>query len=179
MHLSDKEIWTALHGMVFGAGFLLLFSAGFFAIWNLRGEFLSETGLNWSIRRLSVVGWAMVLLVWLTVLVGTYWVYPWYRAKAPASVTGSGLVGYPKYLLLSNPKTADWHEFGMEWKEHIAWLSPILLTAVAFIISTNGRRLASDTRLRRAVLFLYTAAFFSAAVAGVFGALINKMAPVR
>jgi hypothetical protein len=128
---------------------------------------------------LSFAAWTMAILAWLTVILGTYWSYPWYRAKPPASVSGAALVDYPKYYLLANPQTADWHEFGMEWKEHIAWLVPILLTAVAFIISVHGKQLVADARLRRMVLFLFTVALFSAGVAGALGALINKAAPVR
>lgn len=29
--------------------------------------------------------------------------------------------------------TTRWHDFGMEWKEHVGWLVPLLLTAVAFL----------------------------------------------
>jgi hypothetical protein len=46
------------------------------------------------------------------VITGTWVVYPWYRESGPSS---------PKAQLLANPDTKDWHEFGMEWKEHIAW----------------------------------------------------------
>ncbi len=179
MHLTDREIWTALHGLVLGGGFLLLFSAGFFALSLLRANHFSPAGLNRFLRHMGIGSWAIALLTWMAVLVGTYCVYPMYRAKAPSSARGLMLMAYPKYFLLSSQRSSDWHEFGMEWKEHLAWLSPILLTAVAFLITVYGRRLAEDLRLRRAVLFLYTIAFFSAAVAGVLGALINKAAPVR
>lgn len=40
----------------------------------------------------------------------------------------------PGSILLANPATKDWHNFAMEWKEHIAWLAPILATVVAFIV---------------------------------------------
>ena len=68
---------------------------------------------------------------------------------------------------------------GMEWKEHIAWFTPILATAVAFVVTRYGGRLVQEARLRRALLILFSVAFFCAAVAGAFGALINKAAPTR
>jgi len=176
MELTFKETWTALHGMVFGAAFLLLFSGGFVAIWNLGSSDLTPQAATRQLRRLSIGGWLMVLLVWAAIILGTYCIYPWYRAKPAA---GASLVDYPKYLLLSKPQTADWHEFGMEWKEHVAWLTPILMTAVLWIVLFHGRLLVQHVRLRRVVLFLFTVAFFCASVAGVFGALINKAAPTR
>jgi hypothetical protein len=179
MHLTNREIWTAVHGMVFGAGFLLLFSAGFYAIWNLRVEHFSDIGLKKYLCRLAAGCWVMVILAWLTVLVGTYWSYPWYRAVPPRSLPAISLWQYPKFYLMSNPQTADWHEFGMEWKEHIAWLVPILLTGVAFVISFHGRLLAENSLLRRTVILLFTVALFSAGVAGLLGAMINKFAPVK
>ncbi len=47
---------------------------------------------------------------------------------------------YPKYYLMSNPQTADWHEFGMEWKEHIAWLVPMPLTAAWAVLHLKWKR---------------------------------------
>ena len=179
MHMSEKEIWTALHGMVFGAGFLLLFSGGFFAIRNLRAEYFSEAGLRQHLRRLTITIWIMVLLAWITVVVGTYWSYPWYRVKAPASVTGAALVAYPKFYLLSNSRTKDWHEFGMEWKEHVAWLAPIAITMVAYVTAKYGRALVRPRQLRTAVLAFALVAFVATGVAGAFGAFLNKYAPVR
>src|SRR6185437_3660163 len=101
---------------------------------------------------------------------------PWYRAKPQP---GSVLSDFPKFLLLSRKQTIEWHEFGMEWKEHIAWFCPILATAVAFVVTRYGRQLAYDVKLRRALLILFSVSFFCAAVAGLFGALINKAAPTR
>ena len=67
----------------------------------------------------------------------------------------------------------------MEWKEHVAWLAPILATAVAYMVTKYGAKLAKDDEVRRAVIVLFTIAFFAAAVAGLFGAFINKAAPIH
>jgi hypothetical protein len=179
MHLTNREFWTAVHGMVFGAGVLILFSGGFVAICNLGTPEptpeLARRRLHWT----AVGLWAMALLAWLTVILGTYLIYPWYRAKAPAGAADNLLEHFPKFFLLSKPETSEWHEFGMEWKEHIAWLTPILVSAVACLVSCSGRQLMREASLRRAALMLFSIAFFCASVAGVFGALINKAAPTR
>jgi hypothetical protein len=86
---------------------------------------------------------------------------------------------YPRSFLLSNPNLAAWHTFGMEWKEHIAFIAPILATAVAFAVTYYREELAHREDVRRAALVLFTIAFLSAGIAGVFGAFINKVAPIR
>lgn len=177
MSMSFREILTALHGMVFGAVFLLTFSGAVVGIWSLRSQWLTGEGLRRLQRPLAVLVWTMAVFCWMAVLVGTWVIYPWYRAK-PLTV-GGDLSNYPKYLLLSRPNTTEWHEFGMEWKEHIAWLTPILATAVAFVVTRYRDRVANNDGLRRMVLFLYGLCFACAAVAGAFGALINKAAPVK
>jgi len=179
MDLSAREIWTALHGMIFGAGFLLAFSGGLISLWDLRSGWLTREAAKRAAQRLIVWTWTMAVLVWVTVILGTYVVYPWYRAKPPVGATGAALAAHPKYLLLSNPRTADWHEFGMEWKEHLAWLAPILATAVAGVVTRYRAQIATDVQVRRALLVLYGLAFFAAAWAGLLGALINKAAPIR
>jgi hypothetical protein len=67
----------------------------------------------------------------------------------------------------------------MEWKEHVAWLSPILATVVAFIVVYYGTNLIRHDRVRRTAITLYVLSFALAAVAGTLGALITKSAPVH
>jgi hypothetical protein len=69
---------------------------------------------------LIISTWVMAVVARLTVITSTYIVYPWYRAKAP---TGADLSMLPRNLLLSRPDTAGWHNFGMEWMEHVAWFA--------------------------------------------------------
>ena len=169
MSLTNRETWTLVHGMVIGAGFLLAFAGGLAGLWSLRTEFVTVSGLSERVRRLKVGTSAMAILAWATVVTGTWIVYPWYREATPTS---------PRSVLLANPDTADWHEFGMEWKEHVAWLSPLLATAAAFIVVYYGRRLASHRTLRRLAIALFVSAFAVAGIAGLFGALITKAAAV-
>jgi hypothetical protein len=111
------------------------------------------------------------------VITGTYIVYPWYRAAPPKDATGDALKAFPRYFLLASEKTAEWHTFGMEWKEHVAWIAPILATSVAIVVFYYGRQLVKEPAIRRALMVLFTLAFAAAAIAGVFGAFINKVAP--
>jgi hypothetical protein len=156
--------------MGLGALFLLAFAGGLAGIYSLRPSWLTHTGLRERIVRLNVGTTAMAVIAWLTVITGTWIIYPWYRDAAPTSA---------KSLLLANPNLAGWHNFGMEWKEHIAWIAPMLATAVAYIVIRYGLRLANMPKVRQAVLALFIIAFAAAGIAGLFGALITKAAPVH
>jgi hypothetical protein len=80
---------------------------------------------------------------------------------------------------MSSPTTVEWHSLGMEWKEHIAWFAPIAITMVAFVFIRYGRDLANHRQLRTAVFVFTAVSFVAAGVAGFFGAMINKYAPVQ
>lgn len=170
MTLSDREFWTVIHGLILGTLFLLAFAGGLAELWALRPALATTVGTRGRLRRLSLGTWGMAIVAWLTVITGTFIVYPWYRDAAADSA---------KSTLISSEDTALWHTFGMEWKEHIAWIAPILATAVAFIVTYYGPRLVKEERTRRLLIVLFSAAFIAAGVAGLFGAFINKAAPVR
>jgi hypothetical protein len=80
-------------------------------------------------------------------------------------------------LLLADPSIAEWHRFGMEWKEHVGWSAPIAATMVAFAVTYYGPRLAKKADERRSPMIFYVIGFAAAATAGVFGAFINTVAP--
>lgn len=170
MEISIREGWTVLHGMLFGAAFLLAFAGGVAGLYSLRPEWVTVEGIKERMFRLKAGLWGMALIAWGTVISGTFIVYPWYRVKDPSS---------PRSILLANPATAEWHTFGMEWKEHVGWLAPIAATVVAFAVTYYGPSLAKKVGERRALMIFFTVAFATAAIAGVFGAFINKVAPVR
>jgi len=176
MEMTNREIWTLIHGMGFGALFLLAFAGGLAGLYSLRPELLTVTGMRERLTRLVAGTWLMAIAAWGTVITGTYFVYPWYRAKPPE---GANLIDYPRYYLLDNPHLAEWHTFGMEWKEHVAWFAPILATVVAFIVLRYGKKLAEYPYLRNVVIVTFLVAFGAAGIAGLFGALITKAAPIR
>jgi hypothetical protein len=80
---------------------------------------------------------------------------------------------------MSSPSTIEWHSLGMEWKEHIAWFAPISITMVAFVVFKYGRDVKNHKQLRAGVLAFVLASFVSAGVAGFFGAMLDKYAPVQ
>ena len=177
MVLTAREIWTALHGMVFGAAYLLAFTAGLVGLYSLRESWVTGKGIVERISRLKWETGIMAILSFLTVFSGTYIVYPWYRAAPPE---GANLLEYPRSFLLADPNISGWHTFGMEWKEHIAWFSPILTVAVLYLIFRYGPALAQNKykNLRWMIVILFILSFAAAGVAGLFGALITKAAPI-
>jgi len=179
MEVSTRELWTLVHGMGFGAIFLLSFGGGLAGLYSLRPELVTVTGIKERMQRLNIGMWAMAIVVWLTVITGTFIVYPWYRAAPPTGTVGAALEAFPRYFLLASKTTAEWHTFGMEWKEHVAWLAPIAATVVAFITTYYGPRLAKHPEIRRAAAIFFIVAFAAAAIAGAFGALITKAAPIQ
>src|SRR5215204_6342859 len=169
MDLISRETWGLVHGMGFGALFLIAFAGGLAELHLLRPTMETPSGLRISARRIGVGVTSMAVVAWATVITGTWVVYPGYREMVPTS---------PRSVLLADPSTDAWHTFGMEWKEHVAWLSPMLATVVAFIVVYYGSALARNDRLRRTAMTLFILAFAVAAVAGALGALITKAAPV-
>ncbi len=190
MELSTRETWTVIHGLVLGTLFLLAFAGGLAGLWSLRPGLITAAGIKERMKRLYWGTWIMAVTAWLTVITGTWIVYPWYRVKLSpvgdnlyAGCEGAIVPGpscSPRDFLKSNVSgaTAEWHGLGMEWKEHIGWAAPILATAAAFLIVYYGPRLIARPWLRAAVITLFVAAFAAAVVAGAFGAFLNKVAPV-
>ncbi len=190
MELSSREAWTVIHGLVLGTLFLLAFGGGLAGLWSLRPGLITAAGVKERMRRLYIGTWSMAGVAWLTVITGTWIVYPWYRVKlAPVGDNAyAGCAGLslpsdtcsPRDFLKSNVSgnTEDWHIFGMEWKEHVSWAAPILATAAAFLVYYYGARLISRPWLRMVVIVMFVAAFAAAVVGGAFGAFLNKVAPI-
>jgi hypothetical protein len=188
--LSDRQFWTVVHGLVLGTVFLLLFGGGLAGLWSLRPGFLTTAGVQERTRRLRIGMWAMAATAWATVITGTWIVYPWYREELAVQGDNdfAGCVGAvlptgtcsPRDFLKSNVSgdTESWHNFGMEFKEHIAWAAPFLATAVAFIVAYYGARLIKRPWLRAATIVMFVGAFAAAAIGGFFGAFLNKIAPI-
>ena len=187
MELTNRETWALVHGIILGAVFLLAFTGGLAGLYSLRPDWVTAAGIRERMSRLSLGTVVMACLVWATVTTGTFIVYPWYREK----LAGSDLAGCkgaqlptetcsPRDFLLSNVSgdTSEWHKFGMEWKEHVAWFSPLLATVGAFLVLYYGRDLGKNKTLRWVTMAVFVLAFASAAIAGIWGALITKAAPV-
>lgn len=179
MSFTSREFWTIVHGMFLGAAFLLAFAGGLASLWSLRPGLITDRGIAERTRRLKIGTWAMAIAAWLTVITGSFIVYPWYRADVTGACeeTFTKACG-AKFALLANPSTANWHVFGMEWKEHIAWIAPLLATAVAVTVAYYGASLIRQQGVRRWLIVAFCVAFAIAAIAGALGAFITKSAPV-
>jgi hypothetical protein len=176
MEMSAREFWTMVHGMGFGALYLLVFSVAMVELWRryAPGEMTPVKESDEQFLRAWLIG--MAILAWVTVLSGTYIIYPWYRAVPPQGATN--LSSFPQRLLMSHPETSAWHAIGMEWKEHIAWIVPIAMTMAALVFSIYRRNLRNKPELRAAMLCFLGTSFVAALLAGFWGAMLNKHAPV-
>ncbi len=177
MEITQRSLFTLIHGMLFGAFFLM-------AVYGLLVELLRSafseppSPLSAKAQTLArVYLFCAAALGWAAVLTGAYLIYPWYRAVPPAGVTD--LAAFPRYLLKSSPTTSQWHDLGMEWKEHIAWIAPIAMTMVAWVLTKYRAVMRQHAHLRTSVLVFALAAFTAAGIAGFFGAMLNKYAPVN
>ena len=177
MEITSRALWTLIHGLGFGALYLLVCSGALVELCRFTTSSASPESTPGRERFLKVYLLTMVVLAWAAVLTGAYVIYPWYRAAPPPGTTGLSI--FPQRLLMSSPTTIDWHSLGMEWKEHVAWLAPISITMVAFVFIKYGRDLKNHQQLRAAVLCFALVSFLSAGIAGFFGAMINKYAPLQ
>ncbi|MEO6911044.1 MAG: hypothetical protein ABI158_08985, partial [Edaphobacter sp.] len=153
---------------IFGLGVELCRSA-----YEKNASELSDRG--YRLERLYLI--VMAGLGWAAVLSGAYVVYPWYRAALPVGVTA--LAGYPQRLLMSSRTTIEWHTLGMEWKEHVAWFAPIAMTMVAYVLVRFRGSIRQHPRVKRAVIAFTAAALLATGIAGFFGVMIDKAAPVE
>ncbi len=177
MEITTRALWTLVHGMGFGALYLLAGSGALMELYRLTGLSSQTESTPGQQRFLKVYLLTMVFLAWAAVLTGAYVIYPWYRAVPPPGTTD--LAMFPQRLLISSPASAGWHSLGMEWKEHVAWFAPISITMVAVVFIRYGRDLKNHRQLRAAVLSFAVASFVAAGIAGFFGAMINKYAPIQ
>jgi hypothetical protein len=172
MEITFRSLITVGHGLLFGGFFLMALFGAVVVLVRGVGE-LTDRGY----RLERVYLWMMAGLGWAAVFTGAYVVYPWYRAVPPKGL--ANLTEYSKALLVASATTAGWHNQGMEWKEHVAWLAPIAATMVAYVVTKYRGSLREHKQVRSAVLVFALIALVAAGIAGVFGAMINKYAPVQ
>jgi len=131
-----------------------------------------DSRLEDRVRKLSTSSMAMI--AWLASVIGTWLVYPGYRADAPP---GADLALYPRQYLLRTPNLRFWETFAMEWSVHVGWITPFLATAVAFVALRYRKRLVADFQVRKMLTNLFVIAFAASIIAFVLGALVNVAAP--
>ncbi len=177
MEITVRGLWTMIHGMGFGALYLLACSGAIVELWRRYASAAEAPASEGDETFFRIYLAVMTVLAWLAVFTGAYIIYPWYRAIPPPGTVG--FAGYPQHLLMSSPATIGWHSLGMEWKEHVAWLAPISITMACAVFARYGRGIKNHPTLRNAVLCFVLVSFLAAGIAGFFGATINKNAPVR
>ena len=145
MLFSERSIWTMVHGIGLGGAALLGLAAALFYLYAAR-PVPDPTGS----RAFAMVTVFSAVMLWLTVIIGTYIIFPPYRATPPPGTTD--LSQFPRALVLANPSTAWLHAFAIELKEHMPWISSMLTTAVAFIAVRYPETVLRDRPLRKMVL---------------------------
>ena len=187
MELTSRETWAVIHGLVLGALFLLAFAGALAGLWSFRPGLITTKGVQERITRLKVGLGAMAVIAWATVITGTWIVYPWYRVKLAgakfdkcAGLELPSAVCSPRDFLLANVKgeTAEWHNSA--WSGRNTWpgRAPLLATSAFLLVLYYGPRIMARPWLRTAIIVMLVGAFAAAAVAGAFGAFINKVAPI-
>lgn len=175
MLFSDRSLWTMLHGLVLSGGALVLLVT---ALFSLRAMAL-PAGTPVPDRQAAAFSGlliAIAVLLWGSVLGGTYIVFPMYRATPPEGLTA--LAEYPRALLMANPDTRWLHAFGMEIKEHMPWIAAMLVTAAAVVGRRHRATLLADAGLRRLTGALLVVALLLVAGVALLGTFINKVAPL-
>jgi hypothetical protein len=172
---SVRSIWTMLHGIALGGGALIALAATLFGLLVLK----SESNVSGPAgRRTWVASLATIssVLVWLTVIGGTYIVFPPYRATPPEGV--ADLAAYPRSFLLASTDMAWLHGTAMEMKEHVPWIAAMLATAAAFITSRYRVSVFRESLERRLAITLLGLCVSLVATASLLGVLVNKVAPL-
>ena len=166
-----------IHGIVLGGGGLLALAAALFALYLLKPR---PTDGGSPPDRSGPIAWLTAFtatMLWLATLVGTYLIFPPYRATPPDGATD--LTAFPRAAILADPSTAWLHRFAMESKEHVPFIAAILATAVAFVAWRYRGRLLGDARIRRIGSVLLALSFVLVAYVSLLGVFVNKVAPLE
>jgi hypothetical protein len=177
MLFSERSLWTMVHGIGLGGGALLALSAALFALYLMSpraGAAAATANASGPIAMLTVF---TAVMLWLTTLVGTYVVFPPYRATPPEGTTD--LSAYPRSLVLAEPSTVWLHAFAMETKEHLPFIAAMLATSVAFIAWRYRGRMLEDGGLRRISAALLMICFGIVSYVSLLGVFVNKVAPLE
>jgi hypothetical protein len=174
MLFSERSIWTMIHGIGLGGAALIGLAAALFYLTVASEERAASRRASRAFAALTA---ASAMVLWLAVLVGTYVIFPAYRAAPPAGAPD--LVQFPRSLILANSETAWLHAFAMELKEHAPWIAAMLSTSVAFVAAQNPSRLFADTSLRTVAITFLALCFALVAFASLMGVFVNKVAPLH
>jgi hypothetical protein len=174
MLFSERSIWTMVHGIGLGGAALLGLAAALFFVYAARPG--QPIGRGTEPRAFAALTVFTAVMLWLTVIIGTYIVFPPYRATPPPGTTD--LREFPRALVLANENTAWLHAFAMEIKEHMPWIASMLTTAVAFIAVRYPSATLTQPSLRKIVSSLLAISFAIVGFVSLLGVFVNKVAPL-
>lgn len=169
------SLLTMVHGLAFAGGAIVALILSLYVLRAAAAPPGAAVRDN-EARHLARLTTAAAVLLWLTVIGGTYLVFPLYRAAPPEGATA--LADYPRAFLMADEGTRWLHAFGMEVKEHMPWIAAMLATAAAFVASRYRRTLLADRTLRGMVTSLLMTSLALVAFAGLLGVFVNKVAPL-
>jgi hypothetical protein len=163
-----------VHGIGLGGAALLGLAAALFYLYATRPA--STTDSEPGSRAFAFLTTATAGVLWLAVIVGTYIIFPPYRATPPPGT--ADLSQFPRALVLANADTAWLHAFAMEIKEHMPWIASMLTTAVAFMAVRYPRMTLRDPSLRKTTFSLLAISFAIVSLVSLLGMFVNKVAPL-
>ena len=70
MEMNAREIWTVVHGRVFGFIFLLGFSGALYMVYSMKPALLTTEGLSKTVNAAKIYVWGLALSVWAAVFTG-------------------------------------------------------------------------------------------------------------
>ena len=175
MLFSERSLWTMLHGIGLGGAALVGLAAALFYLYAARPAPLSSEAETGS-RAFATITVFTALMLWLTVIIGTYIIFPLYRATPPPGT--ADLSEFPRAMIQSSPSTAWLHAFAMETKEHMPWIASMLTTAVAFIAVRYRRTALTNPAMRRMAFTLLAVSFALVTFVSLLGMFVNKVAPL-
>jgi hypothetical protein len=177
MLFTERSIWTMIHGIGLGGAALMGLAAALFYLYATRPSDGRSVSVPSESRALAGITVFTAVMLWLTVLVGTYVIFPPYRATPPAGATD--LTQFPRSLIQAAPHTAWLHAFAMESKEHMPWIASMLATAVAFVAVRYRSKVIADAPLRRIAISLLAVCFALVSFVSLMGVFVNKVAPLQ
>lgn len=176
MLFTERSIWTMVHGIGLGGAALMGLAAALFYLYAARPP-TDSVGAGTESRAFAGLMVFTAVALWLTVMVGTYLIFPPYRATPPTGT--ADLSQFPRALVLASPSTTWLHAFAMETKEHVPWIASMLTTAVAFVAVRYGSNAVRDRSLRRMSLTLLAISFALVSFVSLMGVFVNKVAPLE
>jgi hypothetical protein len=176
MLFTDRSIWTMVHGIGLGGAALMGLAAALFYLYATRTSYASPIAAANPSRALAGLTVFTAVILWVAVLVGTYIIFPPYRATPPDGVTD--LAQFPRSLIQASADTAWLHSFAMESKEHMPWIASMLATAVAFVAVRYPVQVLQDAAVRNMAAILLAICFSLVSFVSLMGIFVNKVAPL-